>query len=176
MTFLFITFFTSSVDNTAIVTQVHKNKKVKIFCTILLLRSLSRTKVERSRSFYMILFQRCLSCPIVEASFRVSHGIQSEHTSSFLKFSSTYLYLQCRFYTNIYIFFDIRHNMLSTVGSDRSCRTYNSKSMKLVKNAFFNYSFKFVNCFNSPWPDEQDVQVHAQHGGLREEQIGCKEE
>lgn len=63
-----------SVDNTAIVTQVHKNKKVSL--------------LSDSRGFVQ--------------------GVA----------------------------WNPKHNMLSTVGSDRSCRTYNSKSMKLMSKTY----------------------------------------
>jgi len=63
-----------SVDNTAIVTQVHKNKKVSL--------------LSDSRGFVQ--------------------GVA----------------------------WNPKHNMLSTVGSDRSCRTYNSKAMKLMSKTY----------------------------------------
>jgi len=63
-----------SVDNTAIVTQVHKNKKVSL--------------LSDSRGFVQ--------------------GVA----------------------------WNPKHNMLSTVGSDRSCRTYNSKVMKLMSKTY----------------------------------------
>merc|ERR1712228_446242 len=63
-----------SVDNTAIVTQVHKNKKVSL--------------LSDSRGFVQ--------------------GVA----------------------------WNPKHNMLSTVGSDHSCRTYNSKAMKLMSKTY----------------------------------------
>jgi len=63
-----------SVDNTAIVTQVHKNKKVSL--------------LSDSRGFVQ--------------------GVA----------------------------WNPKHNMFSTVGSDRSCRTYNSKAMKLMSKTY----------------------------------------
>ena len=53
------------MDNTAIVTQVHKNKKVKEF---------------KENMFYISLI-RCHFCLIAEALYRVSRGIPSEMIS-----------------------------------------------------------------------------------------------
>ena len=60
--------------------------------------------------------------------------------------------------------------MLSTVGSDRSCRTYNSKTMKLVLIGIRN---ELLILFT--FAVEQDLQVHVEHGGTWEEQVGWEE-